>query len=122
VAVLPETAPLAPGARDVVLDEDAVSLRETLALGEGPPGPGDDADVLVPHDDRVAERRCGVHLDVGAADASDLNLEQRTVVRDIRHGELAELGRAWTGPHCRQHMLGHDRCSSPLSSGCLERY
>jgi hypothetical protein len=44
-------------AADVVLDEDPVALADVVPLDEVASGPGDDADVLVAHDDRVGEGR-----------------------------------------------------------------
>src|SRR2546425_293365 len=76
VAVLPLVAPLALAAHYVVLDEDEVALLEALAADELAPRLGDDADVLVAHDDRRARRRGPVELDVGAADPGHLHLHE----------------------------------------------
>src|SRR6185312_8534196 len=79
----------------------AVKLLELLA------GDGDGADVLVAHDHRIVERRLRVHLHVGAADACHLDLQQRGVVRQLRHGQLAKLGCAWRRPNGGEDTVDH---------------
>jgi hypothetical protein len=91
-----------------MLDENQVALAEPFALGEFAAGLGDGADILVPHDHRRVRRRMLVELDVGAADAADLHLHQRTVRRDVRHRVFADFGLARPGPDGRQHFLSHD--------------
>ena len=98
VAVLAEMAPLALAAGDIVLDEDEIAFLEALAAGELAAGLGDGADVLVAHDHRRRRRRMLVELDVGAADAGDLDLHQRGILRNVRHRIFADLGRARRHP------------------------
>src|SRR3954452_12620351 len=74
MAVLPGVAPLTLAAHHVVLDEDEVAFLESLSLDEFRPGLGDDADVLVAHDDGRRRRRRLIQLDVRAADAGGLHL------------------------------------------------
>jgi len=90
-----------------VLDEDAVALPQALPLDERRAGRNDHADVLVAHDHRRLDHRVRVHLHVGAADARDLHLQQRPVVRDPRQRELPQLGSPRAGSHRRQHALSH---------------
>ncbi len=105
--VLAGVAPLAFAAHDVVLDEDEVAFLESLAPGEFAARLGDGADILMPHDRGRVARRVLVELDVGAADAADLHLHQRGVLRDVRHGIFADFGLARSGPHRRQHLFCH---------------
>ena len=74
--------------------------RRPLAVREGRPGLHDHADILVAHDDRGGVRRLRVHLHVRAADAGDLDFQQRTVGRDRGRRELPQLGGA-RGPCAR---------------------
>ena len=105
--VLPGMAPLALAAAHVVLDEDEVAFLEALAVRELAAGLGDSADVLVAHDGGLVVRRVCVELDVGAADAGDLHLQQRAVGRHVRHRIFADLGLARSGSHRRQHFFSH---------------
>ena len=82
--VLADAAPFAVVTTDVVLDEDAVAFGHAVQLLELASRGGDGADVLVAHDHRIVEGRLGVHLDVRAADAGDLDLEQGGVVGQLR--------------------------------------
>jgi len=95
-----------------VLHEHQVAFLETLAGGEFAAGLGDHADILVTHDDVLFGRRMLVELDVGAADAADLHLQQRGIRRDVRHRVFANFGPARPDPHRRQHFLCH--CFSPI--------
>jgi hypothetical protein len=61
----------------------------------------------VTHDHRLVDRGLPVELDVGPADAGDLDLQQRGVVRDVRHRELAQLGRTRRRPDRREHLFCH---------------
>src|SRR5580692_735963 len=92
MAILPDVAPLAFAATDVVLDKDEVALLESLASRELAAGLGDDADILVTHDDRRARRRMLIELHIGAADAADLHLQESRVFWDIRHRIVPEFG------------------------------
>src|SRR5580693_2727725 len=107
--ILPGMAPLALAARHVMFNEDETALLEPLAAGEFTAGLGDSADVLVAHDSGLVVRRMLVELDVGAADAADLHLHQRRVLRDIRHGIFADFGLARPGTHRRQYFFSHFR-------------
>ncbi len=111
VAVLPGVAPLALAAHHVVLDEHQVAFLEALAPGEFAPGPGDHADVFVPHDDRGGRGRGLVELDVGAANPGHFHLHQRAVRRDVRHREFAQLGPARPGPDGGQDFFAHNQSS-----------
>src|SRR5580698_2989388 len=116
MAVLAGMAPLAFAARHVVFDKDEISLFESFAKREFAAGLGDSADVLVAHDGGLIVRRMLVELDVGAADAADLHLHQRRVLRDIRHGIFADFGLARPGAHRRQYFFSHVLYS--LSTSC----
>src|ERR1700733_4399910 len=107
MAILTGVAPFALPARPVVLDKDEVSLLETLARRELTAGLGNIADIFVAHDGGLVVRRMLVELDVGAADAADLHLHQRRVLRDIRHGIFADFGLARPGAHRRQYFFSH---------------
>ena len=107
VAILAGVAPLALAAHHVVLDEDEVALLEALAVGELAAGLGDKADVLVAHDGGLVVRRMRVELDVGAADAGDLHLQQRAVRRNVRHRVFADFGLARCDADRRQHFFSH---------------
>jgi hypothetical protein len=96
-----------------VLHEDPVTLAQAVDLLPLRAGLLDDADVLVAHDHRRVDGGLAVQLDVGAADAGDLDPEQRGVVRDLGHRELPELRRPGSGPDRCQHLLCH-ACSSHL--------
>ena len=99
MAVLPGMTPLALSARHIVLNEHQVALLEALAPRELAPGLGDIADVLVPHDGGLVVRRMRVKFDIGAADASDLHLQQRAVGGNLRHRVLADFGLAGADSH-----------------------
>src|SRR5262249_12037992 len=88
--------------------EDEVAFLEALAPGELAAGPGDDADILVAHDHGSGGGRVRVQLDVGAADAGDLHLQEGAVLGDVGHREFPELGPARAGPHGRQYLF-HSR-------------
>ena len=100
-------APFALEAGHVVLDEDEVAFLDPLALDEAAARLDDGADILVPHDDRRVRRRLGVELHVGAADAGDLHLEQRALLRNLRHRIFAQLGLMRAGAHRRQYLFRH---------------
>jgi len=94
-----------------VLDEHEVAFLEALAAGELAARPGDGADVLVAHDHGSVRRRRLVQLDVGSADPGDLHLHQGAVLRDVRHGKIADLGPARAYSHGRQYFF-HLRSSN----------
>ena len=100
-----------------MLDEDEIAFLETLAAGEFAAGLGDGADILMPHDHRRGGRRMLVELDVGAADAADLHLHQRRVLRDVRHRIIADFGLARPGAHRRQYFFGHVHSLSVVMAG-----
>jgi hypothetical protein len=105
MAILADGAPLALAAHHVMLDEDEIAFPEALAARELAPGLGDVADVLVPHDHGGGGGRRLVQLHVRAADAADLHLQQRRILRDVGHRVLAELGLARRRPHRRQYFF-----------------
>src|SRR4051812_5276049 len=107
--VLAGVAPLALAAHDVVLDEDDIAFLESLALGELPAGLGNDANVLVAHDDGRRSRRRLVKLDVGAANTGHLHLHERAVRRNFRHRIFADLGLAGAGPYRSEYFLHNGR-------------
>src|SRR5439155_8621465 len=82
-----------------------VAFLEALAARELAPRLRDVADVLVAHDDRRLRGRGLVELHVGAADAADLDLEQRRVLRDVGHGVFADLRGRRSGPHSGQYFF-----------------
>ena len=92
-----------------MLDENPVAFRNALARQELASGLVDNADILVTHDDVVRNRRLGVELDIGAADAGDLHLQQRAVFGDIGHRIFAELDPARAGPDGRLHFFHHGK-------------
>src|SRR5271170_4150748 len=67
VPILAGMAPFAFAATDIMLDKNQVAFLKTLAAGEFAAGLGDDADILMPHDDGGARRRVLVKFHVGAA-------------------------------------------------------
>jgi hypothetical protein len=75
VAILAHVVPLAVAAREVVLEEDEVALRESLVLLELAAHLREVAHVFVAHDERRAAQRQLVLADVGAADAGHLHLQ-----------------------------------------------
>ena len=106
-AILALVAPLALEARHVVLDEHEIAFLDLLAFLELLAGLGNVADVLVPHDDRFGDRRLCVELDVGAADAGDLHLQQRRVGRDVRHRVLAKIRVVRAQANCCDNGFSH---------------
>src|SRR5688572_28780910 len=98
VTILTLMAPFALATHHVVLDEYQVAFLEALAPRELAPSLGDGPDILVAHDGRRGPRRVLVELDVGAADAGDLHLHERRVLRHVRHWKLADLHLAWADP------------------------
>jgi len=88
VSVLTDAAPFAVETPDVMLDEDAVAFLHAVQALELLPCHRDGADVLVPHDHRVVERRLRVHLHVCAADACHLDLQQGGIVGQHGHRQF----------------------------------
>ncbi len=121
MAILADAAPLAVEAPHIVLDEDAVTLGETVPLLEPVTRVSDDADVLVAHDHGPADHggRIGVHLHVGAADAGDFHLQERGVGIDLRQVELAHLGGTCGYPDSRLNLLRHQLAPSPEATAAV---
>ena len=107
MAILTGMAPFALAAAHVVLDENEVALLEALAVGELAAGLGDVSNILVAHDGGLVVRRVRVELDVGAADAGHLHLQQCAVGRHVRHRIFADLSLARPGSDRRQHFFSH---------------
>ena len=107
MAILAEMTPLALAAHHIVLDEDEVAFLETLAARELAARLGHETDVLVAHDGGLVVRRVLVELDVGAADAADLHLQQCGILRNIGHRVFANFGFARADPHGRKDFFHH---------------
>src|SRR5207253_10918227 len=101
-------APLALPAHDVVLHENQVAFSETLASGELAARLGDVTDILVTHDHRGFGRWLLIHLDIRSTNTAHLHLQQSAILRDIRHGKLANLRLTRTHSYRRQHSF--QRC------------
>ena len=103
--ILAQMTPLAAAAHDVVLHEYQVAFPEAFACGELATRFGDVTDILVPHDHRSFRRRCLIHLDVGSTNAADFHLQQCTILRNIWHGEIANLSLTRTHSNGRQYSF-----------------
>ncbi len=88
-----------------MFDEDEVTLLDFLAFLELFARLGDVPDVLVPHDHGILDRRVCVELHIGAADARDLDFQQRAVIGDIRHRKLLEFDLMRARAHGRNDLL-----------------
>lgn len=105
-----------------MLDEDAVALTQSVPLDELRAGLGDHTDVLVTHDHGCREGRVGVHLHVGATDASDLDAQQRTIGRQVRSWELLDLGASRRRAHRGTYSFDHVTLPAsrlPLGEGTM---
>src|SRR4051812_9999074 len=107
MAILALMTPLAFAAHHIMFNEDKIARLETFATGELAPCLGDIADVLMSHDCGSVTRRSLIELYVRAADAGNFHLQERGVLRNIRHWELAKLGPAGSGSYRRQNCLCH---------------
>ena len=110
--ILSGMAPLAFAARDIVLDKNEIAFLKTLAASEFAAGFGNGADIFMAHDHRRIGRRMLVKLHVGAADAADFHFHQSGILRNVRHGEFAQLGPAGSDTHRGKHLF-HDLASLP---------
>src|SRR5205085_2307103 len=87
VAIFALMAPFAGHVRQVMFEQNTVPLFHSLALQPFTAGFGDDADILVTHDDVFDF--LAVILHIAAADAGDLHLDQRRLGIDFGHVEFA---------------------------------
>ena len=104
--VPPGVAVLAVEAGDVLLGDDQVPLLHAPALLRLLPDARDHADVLVAHDARLRHLPV-VGVDVGAADAHGLHLEQAVVRTDVGQVVLPELEDLRGYERRRHGFLGH---------------
>src|SRR5204863_519334 len=111
VPVLSDVIPLAMAAGEVVLQEDKISLFQAFVRRESPSDPGEVAHVLVPHHQRATAQRQSVLAHIRPADARDLDLHQRRVIRNRWEVQFAELSRGRTDLQRGQYFFGQSDTS-----------
>src|SRR5664279_2554882 len=107
VAILALMTPLTFAAHDIMLNKDQVALLEALSASEFLAGLGDVTDILVAHDCGRSIRWRLEQLHIRAADTGNFHLQQRRILRNVRHREFADLHLAWAGTDRRSYHLCH---------------
>src|ERR1700732_2615594 len=91
MAVLAQMAPLALAAHDVMLHENQIAFLEAFAPGELAAYFSDVADIFVPHDHGSLGRWRCIHFHVSSANPTNFHPEQSAILRNFRHGKIANL-------------------------------
>src|SRR5579863_9047157 len=105
VAVLAQVAPFALAAHDVVLHENQIAFLEAFAPGELTTHFSDVTDIFVAHDHGSFGRRRCIHLHVSSTNPADFHPEQSAILRNFRHGEVADLRHARTDSYGCEYLF-----------------
>src|ERR1700680_5044023 len=101
-------APLALAAHDVVLHENQIAFLEAFAPGELAAHFSDVTDIFVPHDHGGLGGRMCIPFDVRSTNPTSYHPKQSAILRNFRHGKIAKLRHARTGPYGCEYFF--QRC------------